>query len=168
MASSLSKAELVPTPEQEKALHLYRSRQDFKLVAVAGSGKTTTLRLMAESFPRRHIAYLAFNRAMKEEARRKFPPNTRVFTLHALAYRRTVPGTPYEAKFRLGNGQVRPVHVRERLQVDPLLAYVVRSGLERFRGCRKTPPRPATRPWPAASPTSVACPDTPRPRSPQG
>ena len=37
-----------------------------------------------------------------------------------------------------------------------------------LRGCRKTPPRPATRPWPAASPTSVACPDTPRPRSPQG
>jgi len=149
MASSLSKAELVPTPEQEKALHLYRSRQDFKLVAVAGSGKTTTLRLMAESFPRRHIAYLAFNRAMKEEARRKFPPNTRVFTLHALAYRRTVPGTPYEAKFRLGNGQVRPVHVRERLQVDPLLAYVVRSGLERFirSGDPEPLPRHLPRDW---------------------
>jgi hypothetical protein len=38
----------------------------------------------------------------------------------------------------------------------------------RVRGCRKSPPRAVTRPWLAASPTIVACPDRPRPRLPEG
>jgi hypothetical protein len=38
----------------------------------------------------------------------------------------------------------------------------------RLRGCRKRPPQAVTRPWPAASPTIVACPGRPRPRLPEG
>jgi hypothetical protein len=38
----------------------------------------------------------------------------------------------------------------------------------RLRGCCKSPPQAVTRPWPAASPTIVTCPDRPRPRLPQG
>jgi hypothetical protein len=38
----------------------------------------------------------------------------------------------------------------------------------RFRGCRKSPPRAVTRPWPAPSPTIVACPGRPKPRLPEG
>jgi hypothetical protein len=37
-----------------------------------------------------------------------------------------------------------------------------------LRGCRKSPPRAVMRPWPAASPTIVACPDRLRPRLPEG
>jgi UDPglucose 6-dehydrogenase len=49
---------------------------------------------------------------------------------------------------------------QRRWAVDKLLAEL--------RGCRKSPPQAVTRPWPAASPTIVACPDRPRPRLPQG
>jgi UDPglucose 6-dehydrogenase len=49
---------------------------------------------------------------------------------------------------------------QRRWAVDKLLAEL--------RGCRKSPPRAVTRPWPAASPTIVACPDRPRPRLPEG
>jgi hypothetical protein len=59
---------LKPSPEQEAALERYRSGQDMKLIAVAGAGKTTTLRLMAESAPKR-LLYLAFNRSIKEEVK---------------------------------------------------------------------------------------------------
>jgi hypothetical protein len=45
-------------------------------------------------------------------------------------------------------------------------AYIILQSL--LRGCRKSPPRAVTRPWPAASPTIVACPDRPRPRLPEG
>jgi hypothetical protein len=124
---------LKPSPEQEAALERYRSGQDMKLIAVAGAGKTTTLRLMAESAPKR-LLYLAFNRSIKEEAERKFPKNVDVKTLHGLAFGRVVKGKgPFEAKFRAGEGQVRPHHVIEALNLrDPILALVIRDTLGRF------------------------------------
>ena len=101
--------ELKPSPEQEAALERYQAGGDMKLVAVAGAGKTTTLRLMAESTPRRRLLYLAFNRSVKEEAERKFPKNADVRTLHGLAFGKVVKGRDaLEAKFRAGEGQVRP------------------------------------------------------------
>jgi hypothetical protein len=105
----------------------------MKLVAVAGAGKTTTLRLMAESAPKR-LLYLAFNRSVKEEAERKFPKNVEVKTLHGLAFGRVVKGKgAMEAKFRAGEGQVRPYHVLEALNLrDPILALVIRDTLGRF------------------------------------
>jgi len=123
-----------PSPEQETALERYKSGRDVKLVAVAGAGKTTTLRLMAESDPRRRLLYLAFNRSVKEEAERRFPRNVDVKTLHGLAFGKVVKGRDaLEAKFRAGEGQVRPHHVVEALNLrDPVLALVVRDTLGRF------------------------------------
>jgi hypothetical protein len=114
--------EFRPSPEQEAALERYRSGEDMKLVAVAGAGKTTTLRLMAESDPKRRLLYLAFNRSVKEEAERKFPKNVEVKTLHGLAFGQVVKGKgAMEAKFRAGEGQVRPYHVLEALNLrDPI------------------------------------------------
>ncbi len=126
--------EFKPSPEQEAALERYRGGEDMKLVAVAGAGKTTTLRLMAESDPKRRVLYLAFNRSVKEEAERKFPGNVDVKTLHGLAFGKVVRGRDtLEAKFRAGEGQVRPYHVLEALNLrDPILALVIRDTLGRF------------------------------------
>jgi hypothetical protein len=128
------KAPFKPSPEQEAALERYRSGQDMKLIAVAGSGKTTTLRLMAESDPKRRLLYLAFNRSVKEEAGRKFPNNVEVKTLHGLAFGRVVKGKgAMEAKFRAGEGQVRPHHIAEALGTrDPTVALAIRDTLSRF------------------------------------
>jgi F-box protein, helicase, 18 len=54
--------------------------------AYAGSGKSTTLRLLAEAHPRQNFLYLCFNKTVAEAARRVFPDNVRVSTMHGVAY----------------------------------------------------------------------------------
>lgn len=75
-----------PTDEQLASLDMAMTGQSFKIVAYAGAGKTTTLRLISENLRGRGL-YLAFNKAIATEAQGKFPPNVRCQTFHSLAYR---------------------------------------------------------------------------------
>lgn len=74
------------TAEQEKGIELFSTEQSLKINAFAGTGKTTTLRVMAESTSRRGL-YLAFNRSVADYASRLFPKNVECRTIHSLAYR---------------------------------------------------------------------------------
>lgn len=122
-----------PSPEQEAAVARFLEGGDLKVRAVAGSGKTTTLRLIARETQSRML-YLAFNRSVKQEAEQKFPRHVEVKTLHGLAYGEVVKGNPrYESKLRSSNGQVRPHHVIEALKIrNPGLGLAIRITLERF------------------------------------
>lgn len=146
-ARSASSVSLSPTPEQEAALGAFLSGEDLKLLAVAGSGKTTTLRLMAEAAPRKRLLYVAFNRAVKEEAARKFPRNVEVLTLHALARRYTVAGSEgYERKLSARDGRVSPKDILEALDLPRErypVAYAVRDTLENFLRSSAEVPTPA-------------------------
>jgi len=75
------------------------STGDIKINAVAGSGKTTTLIEYARARPKEKILYLAFNRAVKLEAEKKFAEkgvsNVRIETAHSLAFSQVVRGTHY-------------------------------------------------------------------------
>lgn len=140
---------LRPTPEQEEAVAAFQSGEDLKLVAVAGSGKTTTLRLMAEATPKRRLLYLAFNRSVREEGQRRMPGNVVVLTLHGLAYREVVaPDPALRAKVAASGGQLRAGQVYEALegQVSRLGAYVVRATLENFLRSPLERPTPAMLP----------------------
>lgn len=75
-----------PTLEQKQILSAVSKLDRLKIKAFAGSGKTTTLRMIAETFKDKKMIYLAFNRSVAEEAKRKFPKNVRVTTVHSLAY----------------------------------------------------------------------------------
>lgn len=75
-----------PTPEQQSALDAFAAGGSLRLVAGAGTGKTSTLRLLAESEPRTSFLYIAYNRAIADDAKKAFPRNTRVMTSHGLAY----------------------------------------------------------------------------------
>lgn len=76
---------LTATPEQRLII---ASDADTLLVrAFAGTGKTTTLRGLAYRLPKLRILYLAFNKAIKEEAAGKFPNNTQALTAHGLGFR---------------------------------------------------------------------------------
>ncbi len=134
-------ATVKPTPEQEEALRLFASGEDMILAAVAGSGKTTTLELLARSTPKR-LVYLAFNRALKEEASRRFPDNTKVYTFHGLAYRQTVArDRRLEAKLRAGGGQVRLHHLADLFpRANPVLLYGIRATLENFVRSQESAP----------------------------
>jgi superfamily I DNA/RNA helicase len=75
-----------PTGEQRQARDVFAVGGDLAVVAGAGTGKTSTLMLMAAATRRRGL-YLAFNRATAEDARRRFGPNVQCRTAHSLAYR---------------------------------------------------------------------------------
>jgi superfamily I DNA/RNA helicase len=74
------------TEEQQAATEAVDRRSRIKVYALAGTGKTATLRAIASRFPRKRILYQAFNRAIADEAKSKFPPNVEVRTVHSLAY----------------------------------------------------------------------------------
>lgn len=74
-----------PTDEQEAATDAFRSGRHLALQAGAGTGKTTTLALLAHG-TRRRGRYLAYNRAIAQDATARFPPTVHCKTAHALAY----------------------------------------------------------------------------------
>ncbi len=138
---------LTPTPEQEAAVRAFLSGEDMKVVAVAGSGKTTTLRLMAEAARGERILYVAFNRSVREEARVRFPPNVEALTLHALARRQVVAGSEaYQRKLAARDGKVSPKDILEALELPRErypVAYAVRDTLEAFLRSAAEVPNPA-------------------------
>jgi len=77
---------LTLTPEQEAIREAAAAGLPGKVVAYAGTGKTTTLRLIAEARPRDRILYLAFNKVIADEAKAKMPPHVTSRTTHSLAF----------------------------------------------------------------------------------
>jgi len=77
------------TPEQENVVSAVSpsGQPTVKVSAFAGAGKTSTLSAVARSRPDMKFLYLAFNRAVKDAAKRGFPKNVTVLTTHGLAYR---------------------------------------------------------------------------------
>lgn len=76
-----------PTEEQDKIIQAVSSGKTLKVSALAGTGKTSTLLMIAEQYPRRKGLYLAYNAALKKEAAKKFPEWIDCKTVHGLAYR---------------------------------------------------------------------------------
>lgn len=77
-----------PTDEQQAILDA--KGRVLLINARAGTGKTTTLRMIASAHPDQKILYLVFNRKAREEAGAKFPKNVEVRTVHSLAFSRNV------------------------------------------------------------------------------
>ena len=75
-----------PTEEQERVVLAAKSGKDLVIQALAGTGKTTTLKLLAEALFEKRGTYIAFNKAIVEEAESKFPSNVKCRTAHSLAY----------------------------------------------------------------------------------
>lgn len=76
-----------PTPEQTAITDAFGTGDPVTIVAAAGSGKTTSLRMIAETAGNRRGLYVAYNRAIADDAARSFPSGTLCKTAHALAYR---------------------------------------------------------------------------------
>ncbi len=86
------------TGEQIHTVECITSGYDTKSDASAGSGKTKTLEAAASYLNHLRGLYVAFNKAIADEAGRKFGPNTDCRTGHSLAYR----SVGYKYKDRLG------------------------------------------------------------------
>jgi hypothetical protein len=57
-----------------------------KVIARAGTGKTSTLNALSRSNLHKRGLYIAFNKAIQVEAQSKFPPTVKCSTAHALAF----------------------------------------------------------------------------------
>ena len=79
------------TAEQEEIVN--SSLDSFKINAVAGSGKTTTLLEYAKKNSNLRILYLAYNKslqiALNEKLKDYHLPNLHISTIHSLAYNKT-------------------------------------------------------------------------------
>ncbi|MFI9262212.1 UvrD-helicase domain-containing protein [Streptomyces sioyaensis] len=73
------------TDEQTAAADHFHAGDHLALQAGAGTGKTTTLALLAHSTQRRG-RYIAYNRAIARDAATRFPTTVTCKTAHALAY----------------------------------------------------------------------------------
>ncbi len=91
-------AEFPPTPEQQAAVDAFTAGGTLAITAGAGTGKTSTLRLVAQSRPGSRGLYVAFNKAVQLEAEASFPANVTSKTAHALAYR--THGAPLRARMQ--------------------------------------------------------------------
>ncbi|KFP74965.1 F-box only protein 18, partial [Apaloderma vittatum] len=75
------------THEQQRILnHKIERGQVVKIMAFAGTGKTSTLVKYAEKFPNLNFLYVTFNKAVVEKGKSVFPRNVTCKTFHSLAY----------------------------------------------------------------------------------
>ena len=94
--------EFPPTQQQQAILDAFRDGKDIAVQALAGTGKTTTLVLLAralmERSPETRIVYTAFNADIVADARRgRFGRNVTASTMHSLAWQALLQ-TGYAAK----------------------------------------------------------------------
>ncbi|SDN73193.1 UvrD/REP helicase N-terminal domain-containing protein [Streptomyces wuyuanensis] len=127
------------TDEQTAAADRFHAGDHLVLQAGAGTGKTSTLAVLAHG-TRRRGRYLAYNRAIAQDAATRFPPTVRCKTAHALAYaavghryraRLTAPRQP---AWKTGQalGITRPVRIAERDLSPRALSYAALRTITRF------------------------------------
>ncbi len=120
--------ELRPTDEQETIIRTELRAGECALInAYAGTGKTTTLELLANALPDKRILYICFNRETAVQAKARFPRNTECRTIHSLAFAQT--GAAYRHKL----GAPRPLDVMRCLNLNaPHVAVHVIETVEHY------------------------------------
>ncbi len=120
------------TEEQTKIIN---SSGNIKINAVAGSGKTTSIIEYAKTKPGKRILYLAFNKTVKEEAKKKFTDcgltNVRIETAHSLAFKPIVRNSNYKICHGYNSHQVKEI-----LKISPvgekLSDYILANHVYKF------------------------------------
>lgn len=101
---------LTPTPEQQKVIDAYTTGNNLIIEAGAGTGKTSTLKMLAQHNTRRRGVYIAYNRSIAQDAQRGFPQSVLCKTAHALAF--AAVGRRYA--HRLNSGRV-PIRITTKI-----------------------------------------------------
>ena len=104
-----------PTAEQTNAVDLFLTGQGLAIEAGAGTGKTSTLQLIADASRGRQGRYVAFNKSIATEAGQKFPDHVACSTAHSLAFRAV--GAKY--RHRLNGPRMKSTEIARRLGIDP-------------------------------------------------
>lgn len=81
-----SSKQFLPTPEQTAILDTFLTGDDLVVEAGAGTGKTSTLCMLAEAVPEQTGVFVVYNKAAQMDAAASFPSNVQVRTAHSLAF----------------------------------------------------------------------------------
>jgi hypothetical protein len=114
-----------PTAEQSRALDLFATGGSLAVEAGAGTGKTATLLMLAQSCPDRRGQYVAFNKAIVGEAGEKFPATVACNTAHSLAFR--VTGKRYQHRLRSA-ARMKSSDIANLIRVDPVTLHDTPAG----------------------------------------
>jgi hypothetical protein len=143
-----------PTDEQAHAVDAFREGHHLVLQAGAGTGKTSTLGLLAAS-TRRRGRYLAFNKDIADDAAARFPRSMQCRTAHATAFaavghqfaRRL--SSPRQPAWRIGHalGVGSPVRIGDHEISHRTLSHTVLRTVTRF--CQSADKVPAPHHVPA-------------------
>lgn len=138
-----------PTPEQGDALDKFLTGDSLKVNAYAGTGKTSTLQLLASN-TRRIGQYIAFNRSIVADAKGKFPDTVNCSTIHSLAFRST--HSKYKRDISKLTGKISSTQLAELLHLkkwridqkhtlEPVSqAFLILSTTKRFMQSEATEP----------------------------
>ena len=129
------------THEQGSIVDRARRRESFKVQALAGTGKTFTMTQIAMALPNLKGRYLAFNKAIVQDAQAKFRAaggNVKASTMHSLAFAQV--GRLFAHRLEGGEaGKLSPIRLRHHYdykqigQLSPLSrAGMVKATLSTF------------------------------------
>ncbi len=113
------------TPEQLAVVEAAQTRENLKVVAFAGTGKTFTLVEVARALKGKRILYLTFSRALAAEAQEKFRGLAKAMTNHGLAFRKT--GKPFKNRIRDSIFQARRLLAEDMPELDDLREWGFRD-----------------------------------------
>ena len=130
---------LTLTDEQTAAADGFQAGDHLVLQAGAGTGKTSTLALLAHR-TNRTGRYLAYNKAIAQDAAGRFPATVTCKTAHALAYAaighryRTRLNAPRQPSWRTGHdlGITKAIRIGERDLSPRVLSYATLRTVTRF------------------------------------
>ncbi|APS84649.1 hypothetical protein AVM71_16170 (plasmid) [Piscirickettsia salmonis] len=108
-----------PTEEQQKIINAVKSGNNLHVAAFAGTGKTTTLELIGRHYSTQKGLYLAYNRAILDDSKGKFPKNIICKTTHSLAY--ATYGRDYREKL---NNRITSMKVADHLAISLLRHHI--------------------------------------------
>ncbi|OCR99530.1 hypothetical protein A9K75_06575 [Campylobacter fetus subsp. testudinum] len=119
-----------PTLEQQKIVDVASAMQKNQILTVqafAGAGKTSTLVYLTQVLSQKKFLYLAFNKAIVMESKKKFGKNVSIYTTHSLAYM-SILG---DKKVKLRD-DYKPAEIAEYFSIDLSSAIEALQALNAF------------------------------------
>lgn len=116
-------------PTQEQKLIIEANEPIIKVVAFAGTGKTSTFVERAKAHSKRTL-YLAFNKSVQVEAEQRFPKHVTPKTQHGLAYS-AVMSRPFNG-VRYILGRLSIFKTSKRFRIDYYMASLVHKTVENY------------------------------------
>ncbi|MFG2785813.1 UvrD-helicase domain-containing protein [Streptomyces prunicolor] len=133
--SAAASGKYPPTAQQQAIIDAAVEGKHVAVQALAGTGKTSTLVMIAAQMLERRIGYVAFNRAIADEAGQKFGRNVIARTSHSFALQ-DLRNTPYRHKVsiagpRKNRGARRPRDVAVVLGITAEIRVSLDGNLQR-------------------------------------